>query len=96
MRTYSRIKENGKKKFEDLLEKKLIIHNFIWEYNINKINKNDPFAISKFEKDLKKIALSIHDDVLKKYILDEDKLPDNLNQSLDVSSTNLIFSNPII
>ena len=65
------IKENGKKKFKELLEKKLIIHNFIWEYNINKINKNDPFAISKFEKDLKKIAMSIHDDVLKKYILEE-------------------------
>tara|TARA_A100001015_G_scaffold278439_1_gene338637 strand:+ start:2065 stop:3852 length:1788 start_codon:yes stop_codon:yes gene_type:complete len=65
------IKENGKEKFKNLLEKKLIIHDFIWEYNINKINKNDPFAISKFEKDLRKMALSIQDEVLKKYILEE-------------------------
>ena len=45
------IKENGKKKFKELLEKKLIIHNFIWEYNINKINK----TILLLYQNLKKI-----------------------------------------
>ena len=37
----------------------------------NKINKNDPYAISKFEKDIKKICYSIKDEVLKKHILED-------------------------
>ena len=37
----------------------------------DKINKNDPFAISKFEKEIKRICYSIKDETLKKYILED-------------------------
>ena len=37
----------------------------------NEIKKNDPYAISKFEKKIKSLCYTIKDDVLKKHILEE-------------------------
>tara|TARA_Y100000816_G_scaffold256186_1_gene209512 strand:- start:1346 stop:3136 length:1791 start_codon:yes stop_codon:yes gene_type:complete len=65
------IKENGKDNFLSLLKGKKVIQTFIWDYYINKINRKNPFEISKFEKEIKKICYSIKDEVLKKYILED-------------------------
>ena len=65
------IKKNGKEIFEKFLEKKEIIQNFLWNYYLKKINANNPFEISKFEKDIKKLAYSIKDETLKKYVLED-------------------------
>ena len=65
------IKENGKDGFLKLINQKQIIQSFIWNYQIEKINQNNPYEISKFEKDIKKLALSIQDETLKKYVLED-------------------------
>ena len=65
------IRENGKDLFIKLLEKKEIIQDFLWNYYLAKIDKNNPFEISKFEKEIKKLSYSIKDETLKKYVLEE-------------------------
>ena len=65
------IKENGKDGLLNLLEKKEIIQTFIWNYHLSKINQSNPYEISKFEKEIKKIANSILDETLKKYVLED-------------------------
>ena len=65
------IKLNGKKNFLKLLEQKKIIQTYIWDLYSNNINRNDPYAISKFEKDIKKLCYTIKDETLKKYILED-------------------------
>ena len=65
------IRENGKELFIKLLEKKEIIQDFLWNYYLSKINKNNPFEISKFEKEIKKLSYSIRDETLKKYVLED-------------------------
>ena len=44
---------------------------YIWEKYSTEIKKNDPYAISKFEKKIKSLCYTIKDEVLKKYILEE-------------------------
>ena len=65
------IKQNGKENFLSLLKEKKIIQTYLWNYYINKIDKNNPFEISKFEKEIKKLCYSIKDETLKKYILED-------------------------
>ena len=65
------IRENGKGLFIKLLEKKEIIQDFLWNYYLSKIDKNNPFEISKFEKEIKKLSYSIRDETLKKYVLED-------------------------
>ncbi len=65
------IRENGKDLFIKLLEKKEIIQDFLWNYYLAKIDKNNPFEISKFEKEIKKLSYSIKDETLKKYVLED-------------------------
>ena len=65
------IRENGKELFVKLLEKKEIIQDFLWNYYLSKIDKNNPFEISKFEKEIKKLSYSIKDEILKKYVLED-------------------------
>jgi len=65
------IKKNGKEKFINFLDNKKIIQTYIWEQYLNNIEKNDPYAISKFEKEIKKICYSIKDEVIRKYILED-------------------------
>ncbi len=65
------IKQNGKDGMLKLLEQKEIIQSFIWNCHLNKINKYDPYEISKFEKEIKKLSYTIQDDTLKKYVLED-------------------------
>ena len=65
------IKESGKDGLINLLKKKEIIQSFIWNYNLSKIDKNNPYEVSKFEKEIKKLSYSILDETLKKYVLED-------------------------
>ncbi len=64
------IKEKGKEGMLNLLKEKDIIQSFIWNYHLNKINQNNPYEISKFEKEMRKLSYSIQDETLKKYVLE--------------------------
>jgi len=65
------IKRNGKENFLTLLKEKQIIQLYIWNYYLKKINRNNPFEVSKFEKEIKKLCYSIKDETLKKYVLED-------------------------
>ena len=65
------IKSYGKEKFIKLLENKLVIQEYIWLTYSKNINFRDPFEVSKFEKQIKKLCYSIKDEVLKKYITED-------------------------
>ncbi len=65
------IKKNDKEKFINLLKEKNIIQSFIWNHYIGKIDKTNPFEVSKFEKEIKRVCYSIKDETLKKYILED-------------------------
>ena len=65
------IKNNGKDGLLNLLKEKKIIQSFIWNYYISKIDQNNPYEISKFEKDIKNLSYSIQDETLKKYVLED-------------------------
>jgi DNA primase len=65
------IKQNGKDGFLNLIKDKQIIQSYIWNYHLSKIDQNNPFEISKFEKEIKKLSYSIHDETLKKYVLED-------------------------
>ena len=65
------IKQNGKEGLENLIKEKQIIQSYIWNYHLSKIDQNNPFEISKFEKEIKKLSYSIQDETLKKYVLED-------------------------
>ncbi len=65
------IKQNGKDGLLNLLKKKEIIQSFIWNHHLSKIDQNNPYEISKFEKEIKKLSYSIQDETLKKYVLED-------------------------
>ncbi len=65
------IKLNGKEKFIEFLKQKKIIQSYIWDLYAQRIDYSDPYVISKFEKDIKKLCNSIKDTTLRKYILEE-------------------------
>jgi DNA primase len=65
------IKKNGKEIFLSLLQEKQIIQTHIWNHYLKKIDRNNPFEISKFEKEIKKLCYSIKDQTLKKYVLED-------------------------
>ena len=65
------IKQNGKDGLLNLLKEKQIIQSYIWNYHLSKIDQNNPFEISKFEKEIKKLSYSIQDETLKKYVLED-------------------------
>ena len=60
----------GKEKFLEHMASKMVIQSFIWNSYSGKVDKKDPFAISKFEKKIRGLSNSIKDKVLKKYILE--------------------------
>ena len=64
------IKQNGKENFLSLLKEKQIIQNYIWNHRVKKINLKNPFEVSKFEKEIKKLCYLIQDETLKKYVLE--------------------------
>ena len=65
------IKQKGKNEFINLLKEKKIIQSFIWDYHLSKIDQNNPYEISKFEKEIKSLSYSIQDETLKKYVLED-------------------------
>ena len=65
------IKQKGKDGLINLLKEKEIIQSFIWDYYLNKIDQNNPYEISKFEKEIKSLSYSIQDETLKKYVLED-------------------------
>jgi len=65
------IKQNGKEGLLNLLKGKEIIQTYIWNYHFNKIDQNNPFEVSKFEKEIKKLSYSIQDETLKKYVFED-------------------------
>ena len=65
------IKQKGSKGLLNLLEQKEIIQTFIWNYYLNKIDQNNPYEISKFEKEIKSLTYTIQDETLKKYVLED-------------------------
>ena len=65
------IKQNGKEGLINLLKEKEIIQSFIWNYYLNKIDQNNPYEISRFEKQIKSLSYSIQDETLKKYVLED-------------------------
>ena len=87
------IKENGKEGLLNLLKEKEIIQSFIWNYYLSKIDMNNPYEVSKFEKEIKKLSYSIQDETLKKYVL-EDFL-EKLNKLTPIQSSrkNYRFAN---
>ena len=65
------IRQNGKESFSNLLDKKEIIQSFVWNSYLNEADQNNPYEISKFEKKIKKLAYSVNDEILKKYVLED-------------------------
>ena len=65
------IKQKGSDGLINLLKEKEIIQSFIWNYHIGKIDQSNPYEISKFEKEIKKLSYSIQDETLKKYVLED-------------------------
>ena len=65
------IKKNGKTGLINFLKQKEIIQSFIWNYHLSKIDQTNPYEISKFEKEIKKLSYSIKDETLKKYVLED-------------------------
>ena len=65
------IKKKGKEGLINLLKDKEIIQTFLWNYNLRKIDQNNPYEISKFEKEIKNLSYSIQDETLKKYVLED-------------------------
>jgi DNA primase len=65
------IKQNGKDGLLNLLKDKQIIQSYIWNYYLRQIDQHNPFEISKFEKEIKKLSYSIRDETLKKYVLED-------------------------
>ena len=65
------IKKNGKQNFLSLLKEKQVIQSYIWNYYLQSVDRNNPFEVSKFEKEIKKLSYSIKDETLKKYVLED-------------------------
>ena len=65
------IKQNDKEIFLTFLKEKQIVQTYIWNYHLKKIDRNNPFEISKFEKEIKKLCYLIKDETLKKYVLED-------------------------
>ena len=65
------VKQKGKEALINLLKEKEIIQSFIWNSHLSKINQNNPYEISKFEKEIKNLSYSIQDETLKKYVLED-------------------------
>ncbi len=65
------IKQNGKEGLIKLLKEKEIIQSYVWNYYFSKVDQNNPYEISKFEKEIKKLSYSIQDETLKKYVLED-------------------------
>ena len=48
-----------------------IIQSYIWSHYLSKVDQSNPFEVSKFEKEIKRLSYSIKDEILKKYVLED-------------------------
>ena len=65
------VKKRGKRKFFKTFRKKVVIQDFFGINDIEKININNPYEVSKFEKSIRRLCNQIQDKTLKKYILED-------------------------
>jgi len=65
------IKKEGKNVFIDVLKQKKIIQDFIWNYQMKKVDQYNPFEVSRFEKEIKRLCYSIKDETIKKYVFED-------------------------
>ncbi len=65
------INKHGKEIFKSFLKEKKIIQSYIWDHHLKKVNRNNPFEVSKFEKEIKKMCYLIKDETLKKYVIED-------------------------
>tara|TARA_Y100001960_G_C14743003_1_gene864072 strand:- start:24 stop:1811 length:1788 start_codon:yes stop_codon:yes gene_type:complete len=65
----SYINNEGKESFLKLSEKKIAIHDFIWNSYYQEIDKNNPHSLSIFEKKIRNICGQVGDKILAKYFL---------------------------
>ncbi len=84
------IKKNSKEIFQNFLQNKQMIQDFIWNFEIKKINLTNPYDVSRFEKKMKSIFNGIKDQTVKKYMMEDlsQKISDltpNLNKSRNFS-----------
>ncbi len=85
------INKYGKDIFNSFLKEKKIIQNYIWDHYLKKVNRNNPFEVSKFEKEIKKMCYLIRDETLKKYVI-EDFL-DKIKKLTPIQNTRKTFKN---
>ena len=64
------IHSNGKEDFNNLIKKKVSIHDFLWEHHYNNTKSNDPSSLASFEKTIKNLCNKIADKSLSKYFLE--------------------------
>ena len=64
------INQKGKESFLKLIESKIEISNFIWNAYYNDIDKNNPYALTLFEKKIIALCSEMKDQTLAKYFLD--------------------------
>ena len=74
------------------MDSKTIIQSFIWDTYVKKINTSNPYEITKFEKQMRKLCSSINDVTLKKYILEDflskiNSLTPNVNSKISYGFT---------
>ncbi len=65
------IKKKNKNAFLQIINQKIIIQKYIWEAYLKQINRNNPYEVSKFEKQMRKMCSVIKDETLRKYILED-------------------------
>ena len=87
------VRQKGKEGLINLLKEKEIIQSFIWNFHLSKIDQRNPYEISKFEKEIKKLSYSIQDETLKKYVLEDFLEKIKTLTPIQSSRLNLKYSN---
>ena len=82
------INKNGRDSFIKLIKNKKIIFDFIWDSFSLDLDSFDPLSLSNFEKKLKVIFLTIRDETVRKYIIEE-----FLNKIRDLTPNQKIYQN---
>ena len=86
------INDAGKEGFLKCLNSKTIIQSFIWDTYVKKVDTSNPYEITKFEKQMRRLCSSINDITLKKYILENflskiNSLTPNVNSKISYGFT---------
>ena len=74
------------------MNSKTIIQSFIWDTYVKKVDTSNPYEITKFEKQMRRLCSSINDITLKKYILENflskiNSLTPNVNSKISYGFT---------